>query len=212
MATSGLIDPLGSSSAPFRELRIAADVALRPGWLATLLMTAPIRGEGTTTLAVNQALVTAATPRRTLLVDANLHHPQVHERLGCARSPGLTEVLRGECSLAEAVQIVAREDAPLDLLAAGEPVRRTADLLSSDRMAELLAAAQARYDAVVADSPPVLELPDAAGIAGLNDVATVIVADARQRRQRLSRTIARLERGHARVLGIVLNRAAAGAA
>jgi capsular exopolysaccharide synthesis family protein len=210
MAVSGLIDPLGSSSEHFRALRMAMDLVQRRQWTSMLLFTSPSRGEGTTTLALNHALVTAATPRRTLLIDANLHRPKLHERLGRSRGPGLMEVLRGDCALGEAVQPVSHPQATLELLASGARVQRTADVLGSQRMAELLRTAAGEFDAVIVDSPPALELPDAAAIAALWDIATLIVADAHQRRQRLARTIARLERVNATLLGIVLNRTASG--
>ena len=73
-------------------------------------------------------------------------------------------------------------------------------------MADVLQAMCARFDSVIVDCPAVLGLPDAAVIAALPDVDTLIVADRRQRRDRLLQAAAELERAGASILGVVLNR------
>ncbi len=89
---------------------------------------------------------------------------------------------------------------PLHLLVAAE-------LLASQRMAELLAEWRTEYDFIVLDSPPVLPVTDARILSRLCD-ATLLVArhgfTARQAIQRSHQLIQQQLPAHA-VLGAVLN-------
>ncbi|MDP9400526.1 MAG: CpsD/CapB family tyrosine-protein kinase [Actinomycetota bacterium] len=208
----GLVDPTTPDSEPFRSLRVTIDLQAEHRRGAALLFTSPTASEGTTTLASNEALVTALMPRRTLLIDGDLVRPSVHAGFGVPRDPGLVDVVRGRLPFVDAVAGVTYRSARLHVLPAGRPTARTGDVVISEAMGDVLALARDAFDSVIIDAPPVLDSGDAAGLAAHPGVDTVVVVDARQRRKLLVRAVTQLERAGANVVGVVLNRAAAAAA
>ena len=93
------------------------------------------------------------------------------------------------------------------MLTAGRPNSNPVGVLTSDRMRRLVAAAAQEHDWVIIDTPPVALLPDANLLAGMVDVAVLVVAAGRAPFRLLNRSIEAL--GRERIFGVVLNRASA---
>ena len=90
----------------------------------TLGFTSCYSGEGVSTIAAHVAFSAAlAGPQRVALVDLNFARPTVHQTLEIEQSPGVSEILAGQLSLADAVQFtsltqfVASEQPGQDLVA-----------------------------------------------------------------------------------------------
>ena len=62
----------------------------------TILISSASAGEGKTTLAGHLAVSLTRADRKTIIVDADLRRPALHEHLGLAAGPGVCELLRGE--------------------------------------------------------------------------------------------------------------------
>jgi len=126
---------------------------------------------------VNLALSLALSGERTLLVDADLRRPRLHEYVGLANEVGLSSILVGSASCADAMQpvdvpsLVAPELAlpPLDseayrhnlaAITAGPPVSNPTELLGSEAMRQLLRQVRNAADFIIVDSPPILLVGD----------------------------------------------------
>jgi Mrp family chromosome partitioning ATPase len=127
-----------------------------------IVVAAAGRGEGATTVAWQLACAASAPERRVLLIEADMRRPTLSDRLGGAEAPGLAELAEADdVPAADAIRQVAvatvdEEAAPrvVDLILAGDPVARPADVLASDRARELLDDLARSYDLVVIDAPP----------------------------------------------------------
>jgi Mrp family chromosome partitioning ATPase len=142
---------------------------------------------------------------RVLLVDADLRKPNLHEFFGLSRAPGLVEALATGGAVSQFVQSVPGL-IQIDLMSAGRPIPRTGDLAASERMRDLLRQACEDYDLVVIDSPPVLSVSDATGIASHTGVSVVLVAPQSSKRRVVKKALRSLEMVEADVAGIVVNR------
>ena len=112
-----------------RTMLIHAMGPPKPG--LTVLVTSALPGEGKTMLACQLATSLARGGLKTLLIDGDLRRPNIHTLLGIPQTPGLSELLRGEASLAEAVR---SEVAPgLALLPAGMWDQRVSQTLATER-------------------------------------------------------------------------------
>jgi protein-tyrosine kinase len=129
-----------------------------------LAVVAAHSGTGCSVLAANLAVVFAQLGERTLLIDANFRAPRQHELFGLKAHLGLTSVLAGRGSLAEAPVIVSPFE-NLSVLCAGPSVPNPQELLGRSSFANAIETAPGAFDAVIVDAPPVLEYADAQVIA-----------------------------------------------
>ncbi|HEY1759024.1 MAG TPA: polysaccharide biosynthesis tyrosine autokinase [Bryobacteraceae bacterium] len=169
----------------------------------SLLVTSAAPGEGKTTTAASLAAAHAEQGKRTLLIDGDLRRPSVHRNFNIPSVVGLSNVLMGEIPWREAT--VRVESVPdLDILPAGPPSRRAADLVGRG-LTELLEEAASEYDLVVLDAPPLLGFAEPLQMATAADGVLVVARAGQTSRKAVATVLATLNRLRARVVGVVLN-------
>jgi len=127
----------------------------------TLMVASSESGEGKSLTAVNLALVLAQESNRTvLLVDADLRKTTLHTYLGVNPRLGLADCLADGIDLHAA--LVKTTVPRLNFIAAGKKTDTPAELLSSDRMKELMQEIKNRYHdrVIIFDTPPALIFSD----------------------------------------------------
>jgi capsular exopolysaccharide synthesis family protein len=186
----------------YRSLRTAVKFAGLDRPLKIIQVTSPSQGEGKTTAVANLAMALAQGGDRVAVVCCDLRRPRVQDRFGVDLTPGLTDVLVGDATLADALR---RYDANVLILPAGSPPPNPSELLSNSKTAAVIKALAEEFDVVVIDSTPVLPVTDSLVISRLAD-ATLVVADSRSTaRKAVKRTLQMLGQVNAPVLGVVLN-------
>ena len=196
-----LTDPLAES---WRTIRSAASHARRDKPLVRIAVSSPVAGDGKSTCAWNLAVSFAREGKRVLLVDADLRRPSVHRRISDANETGLTSVLLGDATLADAVKPTAVPG--LSLLASGPSTPDPARLVESLRLRQLLLEIEQTCDVAIVDTPPVLAVNDALVIARGVDGLVLIVESGKTSRRQLAEVGARLARAEVAPLGLVLNK------
>ncbi|HEX8036877.1 MAG TPA: polysaccharide biosynthesis tyrosine autokinase [Ktedonobacterales bacterium] len=191
--------------ASFRALCANLSFATLDKPLRTIAVTSATVAEGKTTVAINLAEALARSGKRVLLIDADLHHPQIHELLGISNSRGLSQYLQEENCTSSVVS--QRHGSRRSVLTAGPHPLDSAELLGSCRMGHFL---QSIFDndvadIVVIDTPPVATYVDAARLAGYTDGTLLVIDSSQAREEAVVRAKAVLDRVHARIVGIVLN-------
>ncbi len=170
-----------------------------------LHITSAAPSEGKSNTAINAAMIIAESKKRVLLIDADLRKPKVGQYLHTSNKKGLTDYLVGKQTIEEI--IIDSNQPGLSLITAGPPAPSPSQLLSDDRMLELLEYAATEYDHVVIDSPPVLGLADALILANRSNATLFVVASGETRRAHLADALKRLRLGYANVIGYVLTKA-----
>jgi polysaccharide biosynthesis transport protein len=169
----------------------------------SLLVTSAAPGDGKTTTAANLAAAHAEQGKRTLLIDGDLRRPSLHRNFGLSSVVGLSNVLMGEIPWREA-RIRAAGLEGLDILPAGPPSRRAADLVGRG-LVELLEDAAGEYDLVVLDGPPLLGFAEPLQMATAADGVVVVARAGQTSRKAVASVLATLYRVRAKVVGVVLN-------
>jgi polysaccharide biosynthesis transport protein len=146
---------------PHRILRSALDFAAVTHELDTLLVTSAGAGEGKTTLAVDLAQAIALSGRTVALVELDLRHPTFAAQFDANGGEGLTLALtRGRKPQELLAQPLA--DLPeLSVLFAGPLPPNPSELLSSPKIAEMIAELAREHDTVIIDAPPLNPVADA---------------------------------------------------
>lgn len=186
----------------FRSLRTAVKFASLDRPLKVIQVTSPSQGEGKTTAVANLAVALAQGGDRVAVVCCDLRRPRVQDRFDVDLTPGLTDVLVGDATLADAL---SRYDANILILPAGSPPPNPSELLSSNKAAAIIKALAEEFDVVLIDSSPVLPVTDALVVSRMVD-ATLVIADSRSTsRKAVRRTLQLLSQVNAPVFGLVLN-------
>jgi capsular exopolysaccharide synthesis family protein len=171
--------------------------------LKTILVTSSGPGEGKTTTAASLAETMAGGGNRVLLVDADMRRPRVHKVFGLQPRTGLSSLILGEGTLAQAV--VHTEVPNLDVLPCGAIPPNPAELLHAAGFAALLEEMARGYDRVVIDSPPAGVVSDAVVIGTQVDGTLLVFKGGQTSRDAAERTLKALQAVKARVFGAVLN-------
>jgi protein-tyrosine kinase len=154
--------------------------------------------DGRTSLAVDLAEAFAAMGERTLLIDADLRSPSLHERFRLKNEGGLADLLDGR-----GVRLAAcREN--LAVLVAGTAREDPLELLSRERLRHFLGATARPFRVVLIDTPAAARGPDLEIFAALAGGALLVVRRGEDA-ARLARLRRRLTRCRARPVATVFN-------
>ncbi len=179
-------DSEGRSGEAFRALRANVFAIGGPGrqGVKSVVVAGSAPGDGSTTTAINLALVAAETGLRVLLIEADMRRPTAARYLNLRETPGLIAVLANRGSLVGAVQTLTGYG--VDVVPAGGTPANPGELIGSTEMAELIATVTSDYDFVVIDAAAVLMSTDAAVLARYTDGAIVVVDTRSTKRRQLA--------------------------
>lgn len=198
-------DPHGVAAEEYRRLRTNLQFAdVTTGGKHSFVISSVMPGEGKTTTAANLAIALADSGARVLLVDADLRNPSVAKAMGLEGNVGLTTVLLGRASVAEAAQKWG--DSSLYVLPSGAIPPNPSELLGSTAMEILFAELLAAYDYVLVDSPPVLPVIDPVLIDRLVGGMLMVVSVNTTLKRDLAQAVKQLKTVDAKVAGFALNR------
>lgn len=171
-----------------------------------VLITGPSAGVGKSFVSANVAALLGQSGKRVLLIDGDLRRGELARRFGAqvgAGHVGLSGVLRSGAAARDAI---VRDVVPgVDLLPAGPRADQPVDLLSSDRLAALLAHVSGDYDFVLVDAPPLLPVTDAVVLAAHADTILLVARSGATTTGELLESAKRIERVGARTTAVVFN-------
>ena len=168
-----------------------------------ILVTSAMAHEGKTTFAAQFAASLARAGHRTLLLDGDLRHPNVHLALGLDLRAGLPELLRGELTADEAVQPTGIEG--LFAVTGGGCDYASITALAKPDTAKLLKHFRDSFDHVVVDAGPVHAFADVLLLGQRSDAAIVVTMRDTSRLPLVAKAVDRLRSVGVRVLGTVVN-------
>lgn len=201
-----LTDPRSPAAEAYRTLRTNLIFSSVEQPVCTLLVSSASAGDDKSLVLANLAVALAQAGSSVILVDADLRRPVQHTLWGVSNERGLSALMIDDTLLA-APPLIASSVAGLSILPAGTLPPIPADVLSSQRMTDVIGLLKARAQYVLFDTPPVLAAADAALLGTKLDGAVLAVRAGSTRRDHVARARQALARVHVRVLGAVLTNA-----
>jgi succinoglycan biosynthesis transport protein ExoP len=202
MAT--LLYPRSPAAEAFRTIRTNIEFASIDNPFRTIVVTSAAPGEGKTVTASNLAVAFAQSGRRTILVDADLRRPGVHDMFSLTNAAGLTDLVHSDTVRVDDVQ--RRTDNPnLTVITAGIVPPNPAEILGSARMAVIVDRLRDKAEIIVFDTAPVGAVTDAAILAAKSDATLFVVQPYKTTERTVRRGREALAKVNARVIGTVLN-------
>lgn len=181
---TGLLFPFdGAEPRAAEQYRILrTKILLSPRPLRLLCVSSPQVGDGKSVTALNLAGALALKlGQSVLLVDGDFRRASLAGMLGLPASPGLANVLAGECHWSEAVGRLDRVS-NLYFLPAGRRSEHPAELYDSAAWPALCAELRKHFRSVIIDSPPVGLVADYDLIEAVSDGVVLVVRPDHTRR------------------------------
>jgi succinoglycan biosynthesis transport protein ExoP len=173
--------------------------------LKSIVVSSPNPIEGKSVTIANLAVVMAQAGARVVIVDSDLRRPVMHKIFNLPNTEGLTNVLLQDRPLVDGY-LQSTEVENLQVLTTGPLPPNPSELLSSQKMTDLIGNLKEEADVVLLDSPPSLPVTDAAVLSSKTD-GTLLVTDAGTTRRGAARRAKEdLMRVGANILGVVLNK------
>lgn len=209
--------PLSRFGEAVRTMRLSLQYSNLERVPKVILVTSSIPGEGKSAAAMLLAGSGATSGQRSVLVDCDVRRRSLSRAFGAPKR-GLVDLLRGEAEIAEVT--IQDPTTGTYVIPAGSVAQNAsnspasqhmydlvaANLLTSQRMADLIAQLRARYDYVVLDGSPVLPVVDALALATMVDKVLMVVEWSRTPRESISEAFKVLRPEGHRIAGIVLNK------
>ncbi len=195
--------PRSPISEAYRSLRTSIQFLSLDRIVQTILVTSAGPGEGKSTTLANLAVTFAEAGREVIVVDCDLRRPSLHQVFGRPNEHGLTAAMRDEQPLAS---LLTQTDVPhLRLLPSGPLPPNPSELLGSQRMDRIIESLRSAADVVLFDSPPTIAVTDASVLGAKVDGVLLVVSAGKTKRDHALRAKTMLQKGNAKVLGVVLN-------
>ena len=196
--------PRSPVSEDFRALRTNLQFFSIDRPLRTILVTSTNPSDGKTTVAVNLASVIAQSNQSAIIVDADLRRPRVHQLLQVPNRVGLTDqFIHAEEFYASAVKPSGIKD--LSVLTSGSLPPNPSELLSTEKMQDIIDQLKIRFKTVIIDTTPILAVSDATILAPRVDGVLLVIKPGITKRSEFVHAIEQLKKVNANLLGVVVN-------
>lgn len=166
------------------------------------LLLSPTAGNGKSFVSANLAVLLGLGNKRVLLIDADLRNGDLHRYFNVAQECGLTEALSG---MGNIEKLLRSEVAPnVDLITSGA-LPRESELLLTPALQSLLRLLAPRYDMVLINGAPLLEVSDSLAIAAHAGAVYVVARAGVSTIREIGETVAQLRQAGFTAKGCLFN-------
>lgn len=169
-----------------------------------LAVTSAISREGKTSLASQLAVsIARASGEKTLLIDADMRAPNLHQIFDIPNDVGLVDVLTKDRPLPEAIS--TKYSDLLHVIPAGELASSPHKLVGDGSFSQVIAQLRDNYRYIIIDTPPVLSAGEALVVSVAADATLLCAMRNYSRAEQVREAYDRLASADAKPIGVVLN-------
>jgi len=194
-----------SFSESFRMLR--SNMQYMPG--KVIQVTSSVSGEGKSVIASNLAVSLSHIGKRVVLLGLDFRKPSlqtVFSEVYNDGDPSVVGYLIGKIDKPSEIALQYMSDGfSLDIMFSGVIPPNPSELLSMDRMANLIDYCKANYDFVICDSTPYFPVPDASLVNNYADRTLYVIRSDFSQIRMLHDISESLDKGHLKNAAVVLN-------
>jgi protein-tyrosine kinase len=200
-----LNQPFSAQAEAFRAIRsqVMMRVFNEEQQKRALAIVSPASGDGKTFFSANLAVTLAQAGGRTLLVDADLRGPRLHEVFNIDNSAGLSSVLAGRVDT-QVVQQVSGVPS-LFVMPVGVTPPNPLELIDRPAFSMLMRELVLKFDHVIVDTPAVVYGSDAHVVAARCGAVLIVARQNESRVGALQQLVSALSQSPARMAGVIVN-------
>ena len=169
----------------------------------TIMITSPGHGDGKTTTAANLGIVLAQHDKKIVIIDADLRKGKLHKLFDMNHCRGLTDILARKAAVEEATCLSSIPN--LHIIPCGAIMKTSYELLTADRMEEILLVLSKAYDVILFDTSPILYTAETQIIANTCEASLLVLMNGKTLKEEASKATTILQNSKARLLGASLN-------
>lgn len=159
----------------FRLIRTNLQFVLPEEDRKVILVTSSVSGEGKTFFSLNLGASISLTGKKVVVVDFDLRKAGLGAKTGRQDEQGVTDYLNSDLLSAEEILHPLGQEEHLFLASAGTASQCPAELMVTDRVAQLFKELKGLFDYIIVDTAPVGQFSDAFNLAKFADLAISVV-------------------------------------
>jgi capsular exopolysaccharide synthesis family protein len=197
-------DHMSSTSEVFRLIGGNLQLYAAENAQKTIMITSPNQSEGKSLIIASLGTVLAQSGLDTIIVDANLRRPVVHEIFKIENKKGLMDLLSIEkFNIDDYLQDTQLDN--LKLLTIGLSELNPSGLLKQQKVNQIIYALKKQADVVLFDSSSALDHADSRFLSTQMDGVILVAASNRTKNDQVKRSIQNLELSNANISGVIFN-------
>jgi tyrosine-protein kinase Etk/Wzc len=165
-------DPLAEG---FRMMRFGLNYVGKDAHV--IMFTSTVPGEGKTFVSRNFAVTLSLLGKSVVLIDTDIRKRTQTRLSGIHGHAGLTTYLCGDTDDISTLLVKGDDNFPVDVIPAGVVPPNPAEMLSDERLDQLVAALRKQYDYVILDSVPALAVADAGIVNRVAELTVYVIRE-----------------------------------
>lgn len=173
-----------------------------------LVLTSSSPKEGKTTVVCNLGISIAEINHNVLIIDGDMRRPRMHAVFDVSNTVGLSNLLLHKDPLdsASVDSAICKTAVPgLSLMPSGSVRHGISGLLHSGRLPELMNLVRGKFDMVLIDTPPMVNISDARILARLSDALILVLRSSVTTRDAALLAKRRFSEDGLNIMGTILN-------
>ena len=193
-----------SSSSGFNRLRDNVLYLNADGNNKVIQVESSMASEGKSTVACNLAVSLGLLNKKVVIVDLDFRRPTSHRLFDVSKENGVSEYMLNDVSVNSIIKMTDYKN--VELITRGEQIHNSSLVLVSEKFKSLIQKLREKYDYVILDCPPVLQVSDYIHIAKVADGTLFVVAYAQTTKSQAAEAIKQLRANGANILGTVFTK------
>lgn len=206
--TVAIQNPLGEFAEAVNSIRTSLGLSILGRQTKCFMVTSSVQQEGKTLLSFNMALSFSRAGKKVLLIECDMRKPRLNrlldEHLKVKTDMGLSSVLVGANEL-EDILVTMEDVRNLDIALCGQIPPNPSELLGTQNFKDLIEKAKVKYDIIILDTPPLLNVSDSVMLAG-SYIPVVMVAKVFDTKiKELEMAVEHVKNVQGIIVGVVIN-------
>lgn len=193
----------------FRTLRTNLTFAQKNKNMKNILITSSYMSEGKSYVSSNLAIALSRTNKKVLLIDSDMRKGRIYSIFGLNNSNGLSNCLSELTNINEnniTKYIKVTEVPNVHVITSGDSTKNPLELLSSNKIIELITLLDKIYDIIIIDGTPSILVSDSVALSKFVDTVLLIAAYRNTKIESLQKVKKSLENVGAKITGVILNK------
>lgn len=196
----------------FRTLRTNLIFAQKENELKNILITSCGPGEGKTYVSANLAITFAKVNKKVIIIDADMRKGRLHNVFKLQNTMGFSNYLKdlingNKIKLKESAKYIKETNIPnLHIMTSGDRPLNPSELISSNKMNDIIKNLGKIYDIVIIDGTPSAVVSDSMAISKFINTILLVAEYKKTKIETLKKVKKQIENVNGKVTGVILNK------